>query len=54
MASSSDDGTVRVWNDSGESIILRGHSGSVNGVRWSPVNPSILCSYVLPGFNFPS
>jgi WD40 repeat protein len=45
LASSSDDETIRVWNERGMCVVLSGHSGSVNGVKWQPHNPLRFCSY---------
>ena len=45
LASSSDDETIRVWNERGMCAVLSGHSRSVNGVKWQPCNPLHLCSY---------
>ena len=45
LASSSDDETIRVWNDRGNCNVLEGHNGSVNGVKWDPIVPNVLVSY---------
>lgn len=49
LASGSYDKTARVWwwersNTTKDSLTLRGHTGSVDQLRWDPVHPDLLAT----------
>lgn len=49
LASSSDDGSVRIWKENRVSNVLKGHSAGISSIKWHTTMPNIIASSSLDG-----